>query len=86
MVVVWSVVFVQLSENKDCAGGNRCQRCKEIIKIGEKDLEVKGLHFHEATCLLCAEPGCRAVIPRDQLYLSPKNAVTDIFCKNHTFV
>ena len=70
----------------DCAGGNKCQRCKEPIRIGQKDTSVHGLHFHEATCLLCAEPTCRAPISKDQLYLSPKNPVQDIFCKNHTYV
>lgn len=68
----------------DCAGGNTCQRCRGAIKIGERDIEVGGLHFHEATCLLCAEPDCRAPIPKDQLYISPRNALRDIHCKNHT--
>jgi hypothetical protein len=69
----------------DCAGGSKCQRCGETIRLGQKDLEVQGMHFHEATCLLCAEPTCRAPIAKEHLYIG-KNAAKDIFCKNHTYV
>jgi hypothetical protein len=62
-----------------------CHIPKEMIRLGEKDLEVQGMHFHEATCLLCAEPTCRAPIAKEHLYFG-KNATKDIFCKNHTYV
>ena len=69
----------------ECAGGNGCHRCKKTIGLGARDVGVGGLHFHEA-CLTCAEAGCGAPIPTDQLYISPKSAKVDIFCKNHTYV